>query len=319
MDRDLARLRPGAAAAVVHAAAPRRASSAPHPSRRAARGIRDPGARRLRAASGAWDLSGDLSTHDPALARDGDTWYVYSTGNGTVADGNVQVRSSSDGRSWRYEGEVWDEKPAWIDDAVPGVDNLWAPELVEHDGTWYLYYSASRFGKNSSVIALATNTTLDPDDPAYEWVDRGPVIASDVRRRLQRDRPGRRDRRRRHAVDVVRLVLERHPHGRARVAERAARRRRRAAPPRRPGCAAERDRGAVPRRARRRLVPLRLARQLLPGRRQHLQDRRRPSGCPDRAVRRPRRRAPARGRRHRAARDRGRAASAPAGSPSPMG
>lgn len=129
--------------------------------------------------SGAWQLSGDLSTHDPALAKDGGTWYVYSTGNGTVADGNVQVRSSSDGRTWRYEGEVWDEKPAWIDVAVPGVDNLWAPELVEHDGTWYLYYSASRFGKNSSVIALATNTTLDPDDPAYEWVDRGPVIESD--------------------------------------------------------------------------------------------------------------------------------------------
>jgi arabinan endo-1,5-alpha-L-arabinosidase len=61
---------------------------------------------------------------------------------------------------------------------VPGVDNVWAPELVEHDGTWYLYYSASTFGKNTSVIALATNTTLDPDDPASEWVDRGPVIAS---------------------------------------------------------------------------------------------------------------------------------------------
>jgi arabinan endo-1,5-alpha-L-arabinosidase len=131
-------------------------------------------------ATGAWDLSGDLATHDPALARDGDTWYVYSTGNGTVADGNVQVRSSSDGRSWRYEGEVWEEKPAWIDEVVPGVDNLWAPELVEHDGTWYLYYSASRFGKNSSVIALATNATLDPDDPAYEWVDHGPVIASEA-------------------------------------------------------------------------------------------------------------------------------------------
>jgi arabinan endo-1,5-alpha-L-arabinosidase len=128
--------------------------------------------------TGAWQLSGDLSTHDPALAKDGDTWFVYSTGNGTVADGNVQVRSSADGRTWRYEGEVWDEKPAWIDEAVPGVDNLWAPELVEHDGTWYMYYSASRFGENSSVIALATNTTLDPDDPASEWVDQGPVIAS---------------------------------------------------------------------------------------------------------------------------------------------
>ncbi|WP_136706490.1 arabinan endo-1,5-alpha-L-arabinosidase [Agromyces sp. H66] len=131
------------------------------------------------APPGVWDLTGDLSTHDPAIAKDDGTWYVYSTGNGTVADGNIQVRSSSDGRAWRYEGEVWDEKPEWIGETVRGVDNLWAPELVEHDGTWYLYYSASTFGKNTSVIALATNTTLDPDDPAYDWVDRGPVIASE--------------------------------------------------------------------------------------------------------------------------------------------
>ncbi|WP_448809113.1 arabinan endo-1,5-alpha-L-arabinosidase [Agromyces bauzanensis] len=131
------------------------------------------------APTGAWDLTGDLATHDPALAKVDGTWYVYSTGNGTVADGNIQVRSSSDGHSWRYEGEVWKEKPAWIGETVRGVDNLWAPELVEHDGTWYLYYSASTFGRNTSAIALATNTTLDPDDPDYEWVDRGPVIASE--------------------------------------------------------------------------------------------------------------------------------------------
>lgn len=131
------------------------------------------------AAGGVHRASGDLAVHDPALAHDDDgTWWVYSTGNGTVADGNVQIRSSSDGEHWAYEGEVWKEKPDWLTDAVRGVDNLWAPELVHHGGTWYLYYSASRFGKNTSVIALATNTTLDPDDPAFEWVDQGPVIAS---------------------------------------------------------------------------------------------------------------------------------------------
>ncbi|KQX05890.1 arabinan endo-1 5-alpha-L-arabinosidase [Leifsonia sp. Root1293] len=133
------------------------------------------------AASGARELSGDVSTHDPALARDGDTWFVYSTGNQSVADGNIEVRTSSDGSIWRYAGEVWDEKPDWLTDAVPGVSNLWAPELIEHDGTWYLYYSASTFGKNSSVIGLATNSTLDPDDPDYDWVDRGAVLTSTAR------------------------------------------------------------------------------------------------------------------------------------------
>ncbi|MCW4385212.1 arabinan endo-1,5-alpha-L-arabinosidase [Salinibacterium sp. SYSU T00001] len=125
------------------------------------------------------ELSGDLTTHDPALAIEGDDWYVYSTGNGAVADGNIQVRHSDDGEQWEYVGEVWQEKPAWVVEAVDGVDNLWAPELVRHDGTWHLYYSASTFGSNTSVIALATNETLDPDAANYEWVDRGPVIASD--------------------------------------------------------------------------------------------------------------------------------------------
>lgn len=131
------------------------------------------------AAGVARELTGDLAVHDPALAQEEDgTWFVYSTGAGTVADGNVQIRSSEDGAHWTYRGEVWQEKPAWMRERIQGVDNLWAPELIEHDGTWYLYYSASRFGENTSLIALATNTTLDPDDPAYEWVDRGVVIES---------------------------------------------------------------------------------------------------------------------------------------------
>jgi arabinan endo-1,5-alpha-L-arabinosidase len=137
-------------------------------------------ARPLAEGMPAGDLTGDFFTHDPALVagKDGESWFVYSTGNGDVADGNIQIRRSTDGQHWEYAGEVWKQKPAWLTAAVPGVDNLWAPELYEHDGTWYLYYSASTFGKNLSVIALATNTTLDPADPDYEWVDRGQVISS---------------------------------------------------------------------------------------------------------------------------------------------
>ncbi|MFT4156762.1 MAG: arabinan endo-1,5-alpha-L-arabinosidase [Microbacterium sp.] len=125
-------------------------------------------------------LSGDVFVHDPAFVAgdNGEPSFIYSTGNGQIADGNIQIRRSDDGAQWEYVGEVWDVKPEWLTERIDGVENLWAPELYEHDGTWYLYYSASVFGKNDSLIALATNTTLDPDDPDYEWVDQGEVISS---------------------------------------------------------------------------------------------------------------------------------------------
>ncbi|WP_251153419.1 glycoside hydrolase family 43 protein [Cellulosimicrobium sp. Marseille-Q4280] len=135
--------------------------------------------------TGGLSVTGETSPiHDPALVvADDGTWYVYSTGLvNREKGGTIQVWSSGDdGVTWESEGTVWDEIPAWIDEhfadgALP--DNLWAPEVYEHDGTYYLYYSASRFGTNTSLTALATNTTLDPDDPDYEWVDQGLVIES---------------------------------------------------------------------------------------------------------------------------------------------
>ncbi|MFC7328967.1 arabinan endo-1,5-alpha-L-arabinosidase [Marinactinospora rubrisoli] len=126
------------------------------------------------------DLTGDLAVHDPALVAGGSgrDWYVFSTGDARRGDGNIQIRASADGRDWRYVGTVWDTKPAWLAQEVPGVSNLWAPEVYQHDGTYYLYYSASTFGQNRSVIGLATNTTLDPADPGYRWVDQGKVAES---------------------------------------------------------------------------------------------------------------------------------------------
>ena len=129
---------------------------------------------------------GDITPiHDPALIKDGGVWYVFSTGYvEREQGGTIRIAMSRDrGRTWTSAGSVWDTIPAWIDqhyrDAGKTLpENLWAPEIVEHDGTYYLYYSASTFGGNDSITALATNTTLDPEDPDYEWVDRGTVISS---------------------------------------------------------------------------------------------------------------------------------------------
>jgi arabinan endo-1,5-alpha-L-arabinosidase len=125
------------------------------------------------------ELSGDLRAHDPALIRgsSGD-YYVFSTGDRAEAGGSIQIRRSSDLQEWALVGTVFEEMPAWVLDAVPGVQNLWAPDVIEHEGQYLLYYSASTFGANRSVIGLATNTTLDPDDADYRWVDRGLVMGS---------------------------------------------------------------------------------------------------------------------------------------------
>jgi arabinan endo-1,5-alpha-L-arabinosidase len=114
-------------------------------------------------------LTGDLAAHDPDLVvgQHGSPWYVYSTGDESIGDGNIEIRSSTDGHDWKLIGTVWKKKPAWLGRAVPGVSNLWAPELFHHGATWYLYYAASTFGSNQSVIALATNSTLDPHSAHY--------------------------------------------------------------------------------------------------------------------------------------------------------
>lgn len=125
--------------------------------------------------------TGDLRTHDPALIREagrGGDWFVYSTGDPAVAGGTVQIRRSDDLKNWTYAGNVFDEIPAWVRTAVPGVSNIWAPDVYFNDGVYYLYYSGSTFGSNRSVIGLATNTTLDPRSPSYRWVDQGEVWRS---------------------------------------------------------------------------------------------------------------------------------------------
>ncbi|WP_426593787.1 arabinan endo-1,5-alpha-L-arabinosidase [Cellulomonas sp. McL0617] len=127
-------------------------------------------------AGTAVPVTGEIEVHDPALVVDGDDWWVFSTGNMTKGLGAIQVRHSVGGKDWTYAGEVLpDARPAWQEKTVPGVTNLWAPDVVEHDGTWYLYYAASTFGSNTSAIGLMTSDELGAD---VDWQDQGIVWQS---------------------------------------------------------------------------------------------------------------------------------------------
>jgi GH43 family beta-xylosidase len=121
----------------------------------------------------AWDLSGDLDAHDPVIIKQGDRWYIFTTGVG------IRIKRSENGTHWENIGKMFRSQPDWHRQMVPQNDgNLWAPDIFYHQGKYYLYYSISSFGSNTSVIGLATNVALDPHDPSYEWVDEGVVIES---------------------------------------------------------------------------------------------------------------------------------------------
>jgi arabinan endo-1,5-alpha-L-arabinosidase len=118
--------------------------------------------------------------HDPSMAREGGTYYLFSTGDpaGAIGNGNIQIRTSRDLRHWTYTGTVFADKPAWITAALGSIPNLWAPDISYFGGLWHLYYAGSSFGSNNSVIGLATTPTLDPSSPRYHWTDDGQVFRS---------------------------------------------------------------------------------------------------------------------------------------------
>jgi len=114
-----------------------------------------------------------VEVHDPVMAKEGNTYYVFSTGPG------ITIYQSEDLEHWRWVGRVFEGEPDWARDVVPGFQgHLWAPEIFGKDGRWYLYYSVSAFGKNTSAIGVAVNDTLDPSSPDYRWVDQGVVVQS---------------------------------------------------------------------------------------------------------------------------------------------
>jgi arabinan endo-1,5-alpha-L-arabinosidase len=113
--------------------------------------------------------------HDPVMAKQGDRYYVFGTGRGVV------VASSTDRVNWEREPPVLEATPEWVLKILPdfgGRGSFWAPDIYHYDGTYYLYYSVSSFGRNNSGIGVATNTTLDSKSPDFKWVDRGMVVNS---------------------------------------------------------------------------------------------------------------------------------------------
>ncbi len=118
--------------------------------------------------------AGDLlDVHDPSIIRAEGRYYIFCTGEG------IPFLASEDLWTWRRAGRVFPgSTPDWAPGKVPGVNDVWAPDVSFFNGRYQIYYSLSTFGSQRSVIALATSASLDPASPDSAWRDEGAVIES---------------------------------------------------------------------------------------------------------------------------------------------
>ncbi|ADV66113.1 glycoside hydrolase family 43 protein [Deinococcus maricopensis] len=107
---------------------------------------------------------------DPFVLRVGDDYYAYGTSGRPQAEGRAfEVLHSTDLITWRSLGGALDP----LDD--PHARDYWAPEVAEHGGRFYMYYSAGTGDKGHQLrVAVAdapqgpfrdARVILTPDDP----------------------------------------------------------------------------------------------------------------------------------------------------------
>jgi len=114
-----------------------------------------------------------VDVHDPALAKEGATYYLYSSGPG------ITFYTSQDMKHWELGGRIFPGDPAWAKSVNPAFNgHIWAPDLIRRDGKYFLYYSVSAPGSISSAIGLTISRTLDPQSSDYRWEDQGIVLQS---------------------------------------------------------------------------------------------------------------------------------------------
>jgi arabinan endo-1,5-alpha-L-arabinosidase len=114
-------------------------------------------------------LKGDLGVHDPVMIKEGSTYHIYYTG------GTISAKTSTDRITWRNASSGL-KSPDWIKTYVPNNSgrDFWAPDISFRDNKYWLYYSVSTFGSNTSAIGLATSPTLA--NPT--WTDQGMTVRS---------------------------------------------------------------------------------------------------------------------------------------------
>lgn len=100
---------------------------------------------------------------DPSVIRIGTTYYAAGT------SGNKKevypLFKSTNLVDWQPIGHVFNDWPEWT------LGSFWAPELFEHNGKIYCYYTARNKQDRISCIGVAT-----ADSPEGPYTDHGPLV-----------------------------------------------------------------------------------------------------------------------------------------------
>lgn len=105
---------------------------------------------------------GLVQAADPCVITVDDTYYMYATN--AEFDGNtgyLKGWKSKNLSDWTELGPVFiPQRDAWA------INSLWAPEVIEKDGTYYMYYS----GLNSETgkLGIGVATSDNPEGPFKE-------------------------------------------------------------------------------------------------------------------------------------------------------
>jgi len=120
------------------------------------------------------DLQGQTFIHDPStILKSNGRYFIFGTGSG------IHVKSSPDLIHWSNEPAVFNHTLEREKAVAPGFTGyIWAPDVVRVHDRYFLYYSVSAWGRQTSAVELATNTTLDPAAKSFQWHDAGEVIHS---------------------------------------------------------------------------------------------------------------------------------------------
>ena len=88
---------------------------------------------------------------DPGIILAGDTYFAYST---NAAGRNVPVASSADLITWDSLGDAMPALPSW---AKLGGSFIWAPEVMEINGLYNLYFTARDEEADRQCIGVAVS------------------------------------------------------------------------------------------------------------------------------------------------------------------